>query len=276
MRDPARVPKEFAEKVINSRDNCSKVWFVLRRDFRCGAAGTRCVWGRAKPAAVRGGGFSPPLPKLDLDSHQLGNSLFPANESVERRMVMREEMSASVLLGGKNPHQQALLDCNLTDKSTDCKLVWLLVNFKAASPVIPDWEWEHGTKDLDKNRCRLFGPQDGGHRGKNLATLVSLRPHSSLAPVFSWENCPSTGLTGGEAVPVSVSQRPESFPLSPPPDTHGRQTDGLTVVTGFLLGDQNQLLSFSPLPTPTHKIGYFPVFPLVEAEIGPIASTRHP
>lgn len=51
--------------------------------------------------AVTGGGFSLPLPKPDLYSYQLENSLFPANESVERRMVMREGMSMSVLLGGK-------------------------------------------------------------------------------------------------------------------------------------------------------------------------------
>lgn len=116
----------------------------------------------------------------------------------------RRNVNVSVTWG-KNPHQQALLDCNLTDKSTDCKLVWLLVNIKAASQVISEWEWEHGTNDHDKNSCHLIGLQDGRHRGKHSASLTSLRPHSSLAPVFSWENCPSTGLTGGEAVPVSVS-----------------------------------------------------------------------
>lgn len=48
----------------------------------------------------------------------------------------------SMLLGGKTSAflQQALLDCNLTDKSTDCKLVWLLVNIKVTSQVTTKWE----------------------------------------------------------------------------------------------------------------------------------------
>lgn len=58
--------------------------------------------------AVRAGKFSLPLPKPYRYSHELGNLLFPANESVER-MVMREGMSMSMLLGEwGEPHTSRL------------------------------------------------------------------------------------------------------------------------------------------------------------------------
>lgn len=54
---------------------------------------------------------------------------------------MSKAMPMSMLLGGKKPSlQQALLGCHLTDKSTDCKLIWLLVNIKVTSQVTSEQE----------------------------------------------------------------------------------------------------------------------------------------
>ena len=105
----------------------------------------------------------------------------------------------------------------------------------------------------------------------------TLHPSSHFIPTHPCLQClvektvPPQRLTGGEASGLWCLKGLSHFhcPSTPMAD---RQTDfPLTVVMCLLQCDQNQFLSFSPLPTPTHKMGQVLVLPLVEDEMSPIA-----